>query len=367
MRKITKAEAKSLKKTSIFGVQELADYLNIGFTDTQNKLKEEWKDLPKEIIRVGSQKITVFQHKEIKEFFIKSGYKNPRELTLALKGYKEPLTKVSKGHGYYGVLLQSEDGQYIQCHVCGKLFKHMSGHLKTHKLNTKEYRKKFKISLMTALSSESMRWNLKRATMKWFHNLSEDEKIEYRRKNNERLRAALKKRGKGQPKKSLEGYNKDGTCPDQLLQKIKDVAKELEKTPSLREFVKACGTQKYKHLIFKVYGSWNKAIDLCGFERSGTYLRKGKPSNFSDEELLEYLSIFAQENGEVPTHTDFIAGNLPSVGIYTRRFGSIDKARQLAGVYEILDKNKVEYFKRKPKKIMTWYGRAQMSLEKAIK
>jgi hypothetical protein len=67
--------------------------------------------------------------------------------------------------------------------------------------------------------------------------------------------------------------------------------------------------------------------------------------NYSDEELLEYLRIFAQENGKVPTATDFRRGLLPSYECYIRRFKTIENARRLAGVYDYIDENTGTFFK----------------------
>lgn len=60
---------------------------------------------------------------------------------------------------------------------------------------------------------------------------------------------------------------------------------------------------------------------------------------WKDEELLEYLSIYAQENGKIPTSTDCKRGILPAREVFIRRFGSFEEARKKAGVYEILSKN----------------------------
>lgn len=46
---------------------------------------------------------------------------------------------------------------------------------------------------------------------------------------------------------------------------------------------------------------------------------------------------------------------------YIRRFKSIENARQLAGVYEIVDQKQVEEFKKKPKKMGKWAGITQFN------
>lgn len=351
---------------SIVGIESFADYLNIGEPDLRNKLENEWIDLPKEKItlvkpnkknglRHGTPTF-VFNKKKVDEYFNNTEKTDPRKLTLALNGYKEPLTKVEGGFGYYGVVLQTENNEYIQCHICGKLFKHLAGHIWFgHKLKVNDFKDRFGISHTTALTSETTRWKLKNRTLEWLKQMDPEEKQAYIEKRREALIKGRNKRTTYQPKKTLEGYNKDGTCPDQLLQKIKDVANELEHTPSLKEFVLACKTQRYKHLIFKVYGSWNKAIEMANLKKRASKIGRGKRIFYDTEELLEYLHIFAEENNEIPTHTDFKTSLLPDESIYTRRFGSIEKARQLAGVYDVVSTDKVNEFKNKPKNLTNSY------------
>lgn len=48
--------------------------------------------------------------------------------------------------------------------------------------------------------------------------------------------------------------------------------------------------------------------------------------------MIEYLRVFTQENDRVPTFTDFKRDYLPSYEAYSRRFGSMYKARQAANL-----------------------------------
>lgn len=106
--------------------------------------------------------------------------------------------------------------------------------------------------------------------------------------------------------------------------------------PSLREFRVWCGTQKYVHLIFKTFGSWEKAVKKAGLTPKKKYISpKGTPKlRYSDEELLDYMSIFWQENKKIPTETDCWRKFIPNGDIYRRRFGSMENARRLAGIVD---------------------------------
>jgi len=256
------------------------------------------------------------------------------EQGLTLRNYKEPLREVPKkeGFGYYGAILGTIDGQYIQCHICGKYFANSSAHIRqAHKTPVPTYREKFELARQTALVSEVERERLKNNQIKFIASLTPQQLAKYQKKaiENRNIRIAV------QPKLSLESKNKRGTCPDQLLDKIKEVAEKIGRTPSKHEFIGETGTQRYIHLIYKVYGSWTNALKILGMSPKQNGNKKNqKIKRYSNDELLEYLNIFWQENNKIPTATDFKRGLLPTYEVYLRRFGSITRARQLAGVPE---------------------------------
>lgn len=62
--------------------------------------------------------------------------------------------------------------------------------------------------------------------------------------------------------------------------------------------------------------------------------RRGRPQQFSDEELLNAVRHYAREFGRVPTVDDLSKGrpeNYPSAGTLVRRFGSFGAAIEKAG------------------------------------
>jgi len=261
---------------------------------------------------------------------------------LTLANYKEPLRPVENGYGYYGALLSTTDGERIQCHVCGGLYSSVGAHARQkHKLPAKEYKQKYMLAYNTALISENEREELKQRTINWQNSLTPKERLELKkkaRKAAKKILASLSKQEKyalmSHPHQ-LETKNKRGTCPDQLLEKIKEATRYFKRTPSSKEFVEYCGTQRYKYLIFKVFGSWNNALHMLNMEPKKRDER-GRDRFYTDEELLEYLANFAREHKKIPTATDFKRGVLPNFDTYTRHFGNIEEARQLAGVYTIL-------------------------------
>lgn len=244
---------------------------------------------------------------------------------LTFKHYKEPLREIPRrdGVGYYGAVLMTKDLDKIQCHVCGGVFRSLVGHIKTHDMNTKTYKEKYKLAKKTALVSETFRAELKENTVKWLKTLTEEQKEEIKRKGREGLR----KRKNIQPKISLETKNKRGTCPDQLLDQICGVANKLGHTPSKKEFIQVTGTQRYVHLIYKTFGSWTEAVKMAGYSVKEPVFR-----GYTNKQLLGFLKSYYKQNGTLPRRTDFSRGLLPSYWIYHDRFGGIEKARKIAGI-----------------------------------
>lgn len=263
---------------------------------------------------------------------------------LLFKNYKEPVKAIPKGegYGYFGVVMQTEDLTKVQCHICGELFKHLSGHIwQKHKMAVKDYKDKFQLARSTALTSEKMRWELKQKTLDWIASLSPEEKkayIDRVRKNGfgNRSKTIAANKSRTGSKIALETKNKRGYCPDQLLDKIRKVSLELGKVPSKHEFIGACGSQRFVHQIYTTFGSWTKALELAGLDSAKDTRSNGGTKRYTSDELLEYLRIFTEENNQIPTQTDFRRGLLPSYETYIRRFGSINKARELADLDDII-------------------------------
>lgn len=251
---------------------------------------------------------------------------------LTLKHYKEPLLEVKKkdGYGYYGALSVSLESGKLQCHVCGELFHHVGGHAyQKHGLKASEYRERYKLSPSSSLVSEQLREQLKMNTIRFMANLTRVQ----REAIAEAARKGRAKRDRYQPKEALEAKNRKGTCPDQLLETIKKCADDIGHTPSKKEFIDYYQSQRYVHLIYKTFGSWSKALEMARLHPKEKVYNGGR-RNYSDEELLEYLNIFWQENQKIPTETDCRRGLIPDSSIYKNRFGSLPHARQLAGIQD---------------------------------
>jgi hypothetical protein len=262
---------------------------------------------------------------------------------LIAKNYKEPLSKIpkGKGYGYYGVVMTTENGDAIQCHVCGELFVNLNSHLIKHKMSVNEYKRKYKLAGSNNLLCEQEKMRLRNKTLTMLKNMSEEEKMLWEEK---RKKALKNYKHKAHGKKiTLETKNKRGICQDQLLDKISQCKNEIKKTPSKKDFNQWADTQKYTHRIYQEFGSWKNALTLLGLQPNKPQ-SNGKKPRYTREDLLERLRIFAQDFNKIPTETDFKSGLLPDSDVYRRRWKTIDNARQEAGVYDIVDEDIVEQF-----------------------
>lgn len=258
-----------------------------------------------------------------------------QENGLVLKHYKEPLKEVSKGFGYLGAVTCTIDGTKIQCHVCGGLYKNLAMHVnRAHRLNVKEYRKKFDLTHQTALISEAERELRKNVMLAMRASMPPEKRRELNKKNATNL-LKWKKANKYKTfdKLRLETKNMRGSCPDQIAAKIKECALSIGHTPSKNEFFVYCNSQRYIHLAYRTFGSWKKAVAFADLENKKK--KKGAVGKrYTDDELLEYLSIFYQESGKIPTETDCKRGLIPPSRSYVKRWGSFPAARLAAGIQE---------------------------------
>lgn len=250
-------------------------------------------------------------------------------MNLTYLNYKLPLTQVENGYGYMGTLGQTEDGELLQCHVCGELVANLGHHAWfKHGIRSREYKETYKLGMRTPLCSDAHCAKLKQIGLKNWNALTPEEQ----KKRIDTMHKHTVRDG-GNPR-SLEALNKDGMCPDQLIERIQECAEHLGKSPSEKEFTEYY-KGKYRGAILRTFGSWNGAKRIAGFPplKSGSRVPHNR-SPYSDEQLLEFLRNFYEEKKEIPTCVDFDRGLLPSRYLYVHRFGGVVNARKLAGIPE---------------------------------
>ena len=258
---------------------------------------------------------------------------------VTCSNYKEPLLPIKEGdgYGYYGVLLITPDLEKVQCHLCGRLFKALPLHLvNEHDITARNYKVKFALQQKTGLLSEMERSKRAQAYFDYRERIG-PEAVDKMREN-ARKQAVIASRGaylkNGMRGHSLEYKNLHGTCPDQILDQITILAKELGHTPSQREFFKH--SSRYEALMRLTFGTWLNALKVLGMKpKERVYVKGYKMTNYrryTKEDLLERLRMFYKTNGRLPMFSDFQSDLLPSYKTYCSRFGGIENARKEAGL-----------------------------------
>lgn len=251
------------------------------------------------------------------------------EHVLLYEDYKEPLKRLPKteGFGYYGTVALSQDRKYVQCHICGNLYKSLGMHIRQHKLTAKAYKTRYGLSVATALVGDSTREAMQNKAVKPFDGKLPPHLIEYNRK----VQQGLIKHMADKPRDdySLEWRNKRGLCPDQVLDKIRTLADELGHAPSHDEFRnkykgRFMGTIRYLH------GTYSEAVKKLGLQTANELRSPDK------EKLIKELQDFQIEYGRIPMTSDFNRGLLRDRGVYIRKFGTLNNARIEAGMDAVL-------------------------------
>ena len=180
----------------------------------------------------------------------KMKYPSPSGLVNMGK-YIPPFEKVENGFGYRGVILEDYESGKLQCHICGEWLEMFNSHLQKHDINSEEYKKRFGLSISTALRSKRLRL------------IQSKNMIELRKKygkfNRRFQRDNLFAGNRKDKSKSAETKNKHGVCDLQIASKVLELARQLNKTPTLIDLKEAYGGAFIGH-IHKRYDSY---IKLC--------------------------------------------------------------------------------------------------------
>lgn len=269
-----------------------------------------------------------------------------QEVVLVYDNYKEPLKPFEGGYGYAGTIAQSEDKTKIQCHFCGGLFESLTGHIGAkHGLSGREYKEKVQLTLSTALVADVVREKQvlgRRTSSSGGPGKNFDKGLaQYW----EEVRAG-KRPGprKGDHKWSLEYRNKKGLCQDQVLEKIRDLAKELGKTPSHDQFREKY--TRFNHSIYYFFGSWNTAVKMAGY----VPIQEQQRQKWEPEKLKEYLRLFYKEHGRSPQKSDWNRGLLPNHYHYYKHWPTLNEARLAAGIPAVIPISGGYYYELSPEK-----------------
>ncbi len=193
---------------------------------------------------------------------------------------KRPLMRAAdNGHGYQGVLLQDNERKLVQCASCGGWYKHISGmHLKSCSgMNHIEYKTKYGLPRTTGLVSDAM-------SEQYTKQLLTGIKPGFHTANKKYSAAGAGHRNYG---KTMEAYNRQGTCPLQVEAKIVDFINRNKEFP--RSGNKG---RLLAQLVSKRYGTFRDAMINYGLPYPVSYgaLTKYVFPN-SKELLVDYRDI----------------------------------------------------------------------------
>lgn len=140
---------------------------------------------------------------------------------------KRPLMKVDEGYGFKGVLLQTDNRELVQCHICGKWAKVISSnHLKKHKTNRLEYNAKFGLQDSTKLVCDASSYRYEASARK--NPLPNQMKKLAMTDQKSAMQARKRVKQVGKP----EHDNKYGLCPLQLGIRLAQYITEYKMLPS---------------------------------------------------------------------------------------------------------------------------------------
>jgi hypothetical protein len=238
--------------------------------------------------------------------------------------YKDKAPFVASGKSIAGAIEYNKEDDLLKCHECGRFQTMLGKHVnKVHGITARNYKKKHGLNQSTALVPEKVRLRLSTAAQKriqkhgppkeWF--------------NPERIKKSLLARKRVKHIAAAERRNGVLHCKAQLMQKLRDVAKIMKRTPTRRELEEygiPKGSLEYH------YGSLAGAMKLAGLKPNGN-IGNANHRRYSDEYLLRGIRLFRANWNRLPRATDYHRGMMTaSRTLYLHRFGSLKRANKIA-------------------------------------
>lgn len=228
---------------------------------------------------------------------------------VKLYNYKEPFMEYSGGFGYQGVLLFDGETDKVQCHECGNWVLNLPSHLwHEHRMKANLYKQRVGLSPTTSLVNEKIREKLIERGMAAQKNLIRGMGT-FSKEKRQAIRAATIK-----AMNSLEYKNSVGTCPLQLLTRLKQQAQDLGRTPRAEE------VGSYATYV-KIFGSFKNACDRAGLKPRGRGVNINRnPIRYTHEIVKDLVERFIKEHGRRPTGSDCRRGLLPNENTIRRHY-----------------------------------------------
>lgn len=213
---------------------------------------------------------------------------------VTLYNYKEPFMKFRQGFGFMGVLVFDGETDKIQCHYCGEWFENLSHHLhREHNMKASEYKEAVGLLQSTALLNEEQREKLIQAKID-----NPTKNFNFSRKGVPISEETKKKISEGLKKNPIEKQNRWGTCPLQLIDRLKKLHDKLGRTPRMCEigFIEA---------IENVYGGMKQACAIAGIPYRKPSETVTKRIKYTKEEAIKWIRNFYIDTARLPISKDY--------------------------------------------------------------
>jgi len=229
--------------------------------------------------------------------------------------------EVKRGYGFQGVVQYDDIEDKIQCHICGKWFQSLGGHLhKKHGILSDNYRMDYGLSLGTPLCGSR---------------LSNKQSIQATRcftteKQEKMSKASVGFHKRRRPQRVIGGFtmqvkNSRGLCDLQMKSRYEVVKRIVKREPSSSDIL------KYDRKLSGVI--WSRGT-LNQFRKSMGISTKtvGEWNSLPDLDYVAALRKKAREKKRVPCPKDFPTGCKPCRAAFYKHFGSWHSALRVAGL-----------------------------------
>lgn len=162
-----------------------------------------------------------------------------------------PYMPFVQGYGFQGVMLLDEIEDKVQCHYCGKWYKALSAHIKTHGLGASDYKKEVGLYQSEALMSLRTKYLFKRKNSKKSRN-------NLTRRGN--IVQIKKEKEVSNGSQTTQWKNKYGTCDAQLKYRLEVAIEKYGRVPMIDEEPNLASVLKRRH------GNYEQALKEYGYE-----------------------------------------------------------------------------------------------------
>lgn len=254
--------------------------------------------------------------------------KKPNYAEVNTSGYKEPMEKVEGGFGYYGAVTETNDGELIQCHICGYYYANVGAHVRfKHGVASRDYKLKYGLRIMDGLVSKNQRERYQAQ----YNSTNRKTRADYAAMSAKGAKVMKKKGYKpGGDMWNAQTRNEKGMCKEQTIAKIKRLAEMTNNRPTENAFCREFGWGQ-RNVVQHWFGSWAAAMEELGLPT----WREIKASDWVERKAkaLDDIYAFYEAEHRTPQFSDFKAVSwLPDPKSVIKYFGSLNNARTLAQV-----------------------------------